>query len=81
MNNYFIIHGSVGKPFENWFPWLEETLTSQGKQVIVPQFPSPEGQSYENWSAILEVYLKLGMIKENSYYPKGKTVLVQVLTV
>ena len=25
--NIFLVHGSFGKPFENWFPWLEEELS------------------------------------------------------
>ena len=24
--NTIIVHGSYGKPFENWFPWLENEL-------------------------------------------------------
>ena len=29
--NYFIIHGSFGSPFGNWFSWLQEVITSDGK--------------------------------------------------
>lgn len=68
MNNYFIIHGSVEKPFENWFPWLEDELTTQGRKVILPQFPSPEGQNYENWSKILKTYVDLGMINKETVF-------------
>lgn len=68
LNNYFIIHGSEGKPFENWFPWLEEELTSKKRKVIVPQFPSPDGQNYDNWSKILKTYLELGLINENTVF-------------
>ena len=26
MNNYFIIHGSFGNPFVNWFPYLRNDI-------------------------------------------------------
>ena len=68
MNRYFIIHGSTGNPFENWFPWLQEKLAKQGKEVFVPQFPSPEGQNYNNWSCVLKSYLTLGLIDENTVF-------------
>ena len=38
MYDYVIIHGSYGHPFENWEPWLFNVLTSEGKQVLAPQF-------------------------------------------
>jgi len=44
-----IIHGAYGTPNENWLPWLAENLYSHGVEVITPQFPTPEGQSLENW--------------------------------
>lgn len=33
--NIFLVHGSFGKPFENWFPWLEEELS---KGILYAQF-------------------------------------------
>ena len=33
MNNYFIIHGSFGSPYSNWFSWLQDFITSEEKQV------------------------------------------------
>ena len=35
MENYFIIHGSFGSPFGNWFSWLHDFITEDGKQVYV----------------------------------------------
>ena len=26
MENYFIIHGSFGSPFGNWFSWLQDFI-------------------------------------------------------
>ena len=46
MENYFIIHGSFGSPFGNWFSWLQDFISSDGKQVYVPQFPI--GVGYQN---------------------------------
>lgn len=67
MENYFIIHGSFGSPFENWFSWLQDFISFDGKQVYVPQFPIGVGyQNYENWSKLLKYYLDLGLINENT---------------
>ena len=65
--NYFIIHGSFGSPFGNWFSWLYKTLEKEGKQAYVPQFPIGVGyQNYNNWSKLLKYYLDLGLINENT---------------
>lgn len=67
MENYFIIHGSFGSPFGNWFSWLHDFIESEGKQVYVPDFPVGVGyQNYENWSKLLKYYLDLGLINENT---------------
>ena len=67
MENYFIIHGSFGSPFGNWFSWLQDFISSDGKQVYVPQFPiGVDYQNYENWSKLLKCYLDLGLINENT---------------
>lgn len=44
-----IFHGSIGHPYENWFPWLAKRLTEEGWVVRVPQLPTPEGQNLKNW--------------------------------
>ena len=33
--NYFIIHGSFGNPFVNWFSWLHDFIEDNGKQVSI----------------------------------------------
>lgn len=66
-NNYFIIHGSFGSPFGNWFSWLYDFISEEGKLVYVPQFPIGVGyQNYDNWSKLLNYYLELGLINENT---------------
>ena len=66
-DNYFIIHGSFSNPYSNWFSWLQDFITSDDKQVYVPDFPIGVGyQNYNNWSKLLKVYLDLGLINENT---------------
>lgn len=67
MNNYFIIHGSFGNPFSNWFPYLREEIKKKGLEVYTPDFPSGVGfQNYDNWEKLLKVYLESGLINENT---------------
>ena len=67
MENYFIVHGSFGSPYSNWFGFLYDFIASDKKQVYVPQFPVGVGyQNYENWSKLLKYYLDLNIINENT---------------
>lgn len=66
-NNYFIIHGSFGSPFSNWFPYLRNELEKRNLEVYTPDLPSGVGyQNYENWSKIMKVYVESGLIHENT---------------
>ena len=67
MNNYFIIHGAYGSPEENWFPWLRKELEKMGHKIIIPQFPTPENQTLDNWLKVMDEY------KE---YLSGETIVI-----
>src|SRR3989338_4423087 len=56
MTKVFIIHGTGGHPGENWIPWLRKELEDNGCTVIVPRFPTPIGQSLDNWLKVFEKY-------------------------
>jgi predicted alpha/beta hydrolase family esterase len=56
MANIFIFHGVGGNPDENWFPWLRNELVKLNHRVFVPQFPTPENQTLDNWLKVLDEY-------------------------
>ena len=60
MKTAFIFHGTAGYPEENWFPWLKEKLEAKGYEVIVPQFPTPVGQSFNAWLRVYEEHQAKG---------------------
>lgn len=66
MKNVFLIHGSMGKPFENWFPWLEQELAKKDIICHIPTFPTPENQTYECWAKLLDYYVQVGLLNENT---------------
>lgn len=65
--NVILIHGSFGKPFENWFPWLENKLSETNKvECVIPTFPTPEKQEFVYWEELLNYYHKIGKMNNNS---------------
>lgn len=46
---FILVHGAYGSPDENWYPWLTSYLRENGAEVIIPRFPTPEGQELKNW--------------------------------
>lgn len=53
---FFIIHGSLGNPNSQWFPWLKKELEKLGHEVIAPQFPVPD-QNLSKWMNTIKPYL------------------------
>ena len=51
---YSGLHGTMGNPHGNWFPWLKDQLEAKGHEVYVPKLPTPEGQSVKNWCKALD---------------------------
>lgn len=66
-NNYILIHGSFGSPFVNWFPYLRNEIEKRNLAVYTPDFPTGVGyQNYTNWEKVLESYVSVGIINENT---------------
>lgn len=55
---FIILHGTLGNPNGNWFPWLARELQKRGHTTIRPQLPTPEGQTPENWKNAIRNVVK-----------------------
>lgn len=64
--NVFLVHGTFGKPFENWFPWIENELSKKNISCVIPSFPTPAHQNYEDWERLMDYYCKLGVVDEST---------------
>lgn len=61
---FIILHGTYGYPNENWFSWLAQKLTALGHKVVVPQFPTPENQTLDEWKRVFDT--KIGDLTSDS---------------
>jgi len=48
-----ILHGTMGSPDGNWFPWLANQLRANDYDVYVPELPTPENQTKDDWCEAL----------------------------
>ena len=64
--NVFLVHGTFGNPFENWFPWLEQELDKEGIVCTIPSFPTPEHQTYPDWEKLMNYYCDLGVVNNET---------------
>ncbi len=62
----FLVHGTMGKPFENWFPWIENKLVEKEIRCNIPTFPTPEHQNYSDWERLMDYYCGLGVVNEDT---------------
>lgn len=58
MTKAIIVHGSYGNPDENWIPWLRKELEKLKIEVIVPRFPTPKGQNFDEWTRVIQPHIK-----------------------
>ncbi len=56
MANFVFIHGSGGNPDECFYLWLRKELQKRGHKVHAPFFPTPLGQTLDNWMKEFEPY-------------------------
>ena len=57
MKTAYIFHDAFNDQFSDWYPWMKTKLESMGYMVLVPAFPTPAGQSYESWRAVIKNYV------------------------
>ncbi len=57
MKTAYIFHDAFCDQFSDWYPWMKTTLEAQGYLVIIPNFPTPGGQSLSSWKATVKNYL------------------------
>ncbi|RFC41498.1 MAG: hypothetical protein DVB23_003444 [Verrucomicrobia bacterium] len=46
---FVILHGLDGSPRGHWQPWLADALATEGQDVRVPEFPSPNRPDIVEW--------------------------------
>lgn len=52
MKRAVILHGTDGKPYHHWMPWLKTKLEERGYEVWVPELPenhTPNAQVYNDF--------------------------------
>jgi len=57
MKTAYIFHDAFCDQYSDWYPWMKTTLLAMGYLVVVPNFPTPAGQSFESWKVVMRNYL------------------------
>ena len=71
-----IIHGTMGSPEGNWFPWIKSELEEKGWSVDVPAFPTPDNQFLDSWVGVAKSYKECDLIIGHSI---GATLALKLL--
>lgn len=66
MKRVILVHGFMGSPDENWFPWLKNQLVEQGISVIVPAMPNPNLPRYKKWLEFLKE--QVGEVDSDTFF-------------
>lgn len=64
----FIVHGSFGDAYVNWQPWLVQKLKERKIECVVPAFPTPIHQNYNDWKKLLDYYYEMGYMTEETVF-------------
>lgn len=68
MKNVLILHGTENVPTDNWFPWLQSQLESQGYKVWVPALPQADRPNIKRYNKFL--------LDENDWKFNEKSIIV-----
>lgn len=49
-----VVHGYTASPQNHWFPWLADSLASQGAKVTIPAMPHPHAPEPAAWADALK---------------------------
>jgi len=62
----YVLHGTFGNPYENWFGWLNSKLSEVGITCFTPHLPTPQGQTFDNWGRIIDAYVESSLLSNKS---------------
>lgn len=54
MKRVVLVHGWLGSPHGDWFPWLTNELENKGFVVLAPMMPVPAAPEIKAWVARLD---------------------------
>lgn len=57
MKTAYLFHDAFSNPREDWYPWLKQTLAGLGYNVIIPELPTPAGQTLTAWRSAIKNFI------------------------